>query len=322
MLEELDLYPIPNFSNYKITKDGRVFNLTTEKELSGSFNPAGYLNFRLKRDDDKTFTIGRHRLLAIVFLHPNKDISNLHVNHEDGIKGNDTLDNLTWVTVNGNIEHAGLMGLTTKCVPISVRDFKTKKVFKFPSYTKCANALGISKDAVSYRASVGEKRIFPDNRQYRKGWSDDPWYEPKDVNLSLLENGLTKVLLARNVYTNEVLEFDKITDFSDHIHVSPSTVTGWLKRFHPVVMGGYQIKLKNDTRSWRPIVNLEKEIRATVPGKKILVTDNETGEVKRYNSLASCAMDLNIKVTTLCGRLKSNGSKVYSDGFKFQYESN
>lgn len=194
-----DFFEILGYSRYCISINGRVINKDTNYELIGSRNPAGYHNFRLKGDNRHTLTLGRHRLMAMVFKHPGVDISNLVVNHLNGIAGDDWLDNLEWTTYQGNAEHAGMMGLTTKCIPISVRDVDTGYVVKFNSATSAANAYGLSKDAILYRIKIGMGRIFPERKQYREGHYDTPWYIPSNISAELALNGNVNPVVTRNI---------------------------------------------------------------------------------------------------------------------------
>lgn len=57
-----------------------------------------------------------HRLIAQTFI-PNPN-NYLHVNHKDGNKLNNTIDNLEWCTQQQNVEHAYKTGLTTRNKPV------------------------------------------------------------------------------------------------------------------------------------------------------------------------------------------------------------
>ncbi len=90
--------------NYAITEQGEVYNSKTKKYLKASLHNAGYLTVYV---DGKNRLL--HRLLAEVFI-PNPD--NLPcVNHKDGNKLNNDLNNLEWCTYGENNKHAYKTGL-------------------------------------------------------------------------------------------------------------------------------------------------------------------------------------------------------------------
>lgn len=94
---------IDGYTNYYIYDNGDVLNATTNKILKGSIGENGYKYYRLSKDNQKTMHYA-HRLVADMFLdNPN----NLPVvNHKDGNKLNNNINNLEWVSYSENIEHA------------------------------------------------------------------------------------------------------------------------------------------------------------------------------------------------------------------------
>lgn len=88
---------------YDITEDGTVTNLLTGRVLAGSVNSYGYrvVSFTKNgiRKDKKV-----HRLLAQTFLPNPNNYSD--VNHIDGNKLNNSLDNLEWCSRQMNNDHA------------------------------------------------------------------------------------------------------------------------------------------------------------------------------------------------------------------------
>lgn len=60
--------------------------------------------------NNKRYHKSIHRLVAIAFI-PNKDKERDVVNHIDGVKTNNCVSNLEWVTTSENIKHAYRIGL-------------------------------------------------------------------------------------------------------------------------------------------------------------------------------------------------------------------
>ena len=94
---------------YKIDKDGNIYSLPRKgtvkhiRKISQNKNKFGYMQVVLMKDNKmKTYLV--HRLVAIAFI-PNLD--NLpQVNHKDGNKQNNVVDNLEWCSVSYNTKHA------------------------------------------------------------------------------------------------------------------------------------------------------------------------------------------------------------------------
>lgn len=324
-IEDIDFpgfYLIPGYRQYIISKNGDVFNKETSLMLSGSRNPAGYVNYRLTDNNGKVHTWGRHRLMGFVFKYPGILFVNLVVNHKNGIKGDDWLDNLEWVTNVENIEHAGSLGLTTKCTPISVRDIDTGVVEKFTSIISCARSMGVSKDFINYRTKLGEDRIFPERKQYRSSHSDDPWPIPIDIDIDLMRNGNSKQILMRKLLTDEIIKFEKTKDLANYIGVSQSLITRWMSiPNQPTLPNFIQLKWAYDKSPWRHVDDPYSDLIKFSNSVAVKVTNSKTGDVIIYQSAVECAKAHSLLPTTLNWRLKSKSNKFYSDGYSYEYHS-
>ena len=94
--------PIKDYENYYIDIDGNVFNIITNKYLQGSIGEHGYRYYRLIKNGKKKMFYA-HRLVAETYLdNPNKLPV---VNHKDGNKLNNNINNLEWVTYSENTQH-------------------------------------------------------------------------------------------------------------------------------------------------------------------------------------------------------------------------
>lgn len=88
---------------YEISDTGKIRNCITKKLLKGNLNSYGYRVVRLRKDG-KNYDLKLHRLLAIAFIPNPNDFP--CVNHIDGNKDNNSLDNLEWCTYAYNNSHA------------------------------------------------------------------------------------------------------------------------------------------------------------------------------------------------------------------------
>ena len=100
----IDNQPAPYF----IYDDGRVYSETTEKFLKPFPNPQGYMLVDI-HINGIGYTKQLHRLVAMAFI-PNPDMLET-VNHKDGDKTHNYVENLEWMTRLDNVRHAWKTGL-------------------------------------------------------------------------------------------------------------------------------------------------------------------------------------------------------------------
>ena len=90
---------------YYITNDGKCYNSNTGNYLKGQVNcKNGYLSYNLTLPDGRKKRCYAHRLVAIAYIE-NK-YNKKEVNHIDGNKLNNCMDNLEWVSSSENKQHA------------------------------------------------------------------------------------------------------------------------------------------------------------------------------------------------------------------------
>ena len=117
---------VKDFGGYKVSNNGRVKSLdryVVDKNgkrmfyngiyLKQHVDKDGYLRVQLNKEG-KGYNVGVHRLVLLAFV-PNPE-NKPQVNHKNGIKNDNRLENLEWCTNSENQLHAIEIGLVTNFV--------------------------------------------------------------------------------------------------------------------------------------------------------------------------------------------------------------
>lgn len=301
---------IPDFNRYQLTECGTLRVKETGIIHTGSTNPKGYMNYRLKHDDGYTITIGRHRLLMLTFR-PCENSEELIVNHLNGIKGDDRLDNLEWCTYVENIEHAGLHGLTTKCKPVDLYDHNTGEIIQFPSIVKASRHTGVTKDTIIWRLKYASSEIWEGQWSYRYHVKS-PWID-FESNRKVHE----KPLVVCDVRTSQEKIYTNRSEFAKEHGISTAAITSYFKQMQQPTLPHY-LRLKNVGEDWLPLDDYFKSV-IDLTGIKIVVVKGKG--VQHYFGLKECAHANNLNITTLHYRLSKKSGVVCEDGKSYEYYS-
>ncbi len=105
---------LENYSRYEVSNTGKIRstnykNSGKTKELKPSLNPTGYPCTMLQNDDGKYISRPIHYFITLAFFGIRKP--KYEVNHLDGDKTNNNINNLEYCTHSDNCQHAVDTGL-------------------------------------------------------------------------------------------------------------------------------------------------------------------------------------------------------------------
>lgn len=140
---------IEKYPDYEVSDQGRVksFKISKEGRILQGKNCKGYIGVDF-RVDGKTVQDLVHRVVLSTFA-PVEGWENLTVNHKNGNKTDNRLENLEWCTLSENTAHARRTlgsSLGTKKVRI-VTLAREEKIFD--TVTEAAEFMGVTKSTVS-----------------------------------------------------------------------------------------------------------------------------------------------------------------------------
>jgi len=150
-------YPIKGLSSYSINQEGQVYSHLTNRILKPYLGANGYFVFDLSSPNKRMHY--QHRLMAETFI-PNPEFKS-DVNHINGNKQDNRLENLEWATRSENIKHAHRLGLkkvseknriaTSKANSKQIIDLWTGIVFD--SLKEACNSLNLAYNPTALRIS-------------------------------------------------------------------------------------------------------------------------------------------------------------------------
>lgn len=166
------LYQVSNLGRVKVLshkiKRGFCTCFCDEKVLKLSVKDNGYLFVRLSKGNKKTTkSFYVHRLVASAFI-PNSNPFYNQIDHIDGDKKNNVVDNLRWVNQSININNPITKAQNRKLVKIICYDKKGSFIRSFDSITQASKCLNIPISTISY--IISRKRNKVKNKGIKCGY--------------------------------------------------------------------------------------------------------------------------------------------------------
>lgn len=138
---------------YQVSNDGEVKSIRKNKVLRPGLRN-GYLAVNLRGPDGLKF-VAVHRLVGFAFV-PNPD-NNPQINHKNGIKTDNRVENIEWCTRSQNIQHSIHV---LKVFPVGERNPQAKLTDLIVVKIREEHSSGMKIAALSDKYSVTKKVIY------------------------------------------------------------------------------------------------------------------------------------------------------------------
>ncbi|EKD89526.1 MAG: hypothetical protein ACD_33C00046G0007 [uncultured bacterium] len=293
---------IPNYTDYAISKEGKIFEIESNKEIVKIDIINNYPSVSLY-DPDRCFfkKMLIHRLVSLAWCHNDDYFGKPIVNHKDGNKTNYHASNLEWCSYSHNAQHAidtGLKGIVKK---YKVRDLETDTVKTYDSFKQVCLDIGLHENTRFVDKIYRKKtKIVRDRYEVKELEDLTPWMSNEEASVK------------KNKYTITLTN----PDGSNEIFY---TITDLMKRL----------------KIWNISYNIDEIIKVAdvkYPDIKIDVIDNfpesevqalnvKTGEVTNAKSIRELSRILNLGFSTIHKAI-NNPNKYDCKGYVFRYKTN
>jgi len=143
---------VPDFPMYCVTSEGDVLSQRSGAWRKIDGGKRRYKNVTMYNGYERQ-TISFARLVATLFIRPPE--KGEEINHINGCKHDDRLENIEWCTHSQNMQHAYNTGLRLGRKPIACEQIGHK--VQFATRTEAARYFGVSKSTVTNCLEAGRK---------------------------------------------------------------------------------------------------------------------------------------------------------------------
>lgn len=233
---------IPNFSGYFInketakvlsTKEGRNCHKGQIKTLNPVINSKGYYQYYMIDNDGNKKSPMQHQLLMRTFV-DNKE-NHPSINHIDGNKLNNSLENLEWCTNKHNIQHAISTELLTYefCeVPIHQYSLSGEYIKTFKSIAEASRETGSSSANIVYSA----KKTIEQTKGFMYSYEKFKYLPPYSGN------PVTKSIKVTDLKTKDEYIFTKLVEVTKFTNIHRSKFMRRFKKSNDFTIEHYYIE--------------------------------------------------------------------------------
>ena len=156
---------IPKYTNYMISKNAELYSKHLKRLCRFTILPNGYYKIKLKNINGTYKDLYAHVLVAMTYLQYTPSNNTIVINHMDGNKGNNCLENLEIITHKQNMKHSVQMNDATifRRAVFYINDLGQR--IEFPSAKDASNKTGIDNSSI-LKSCKSDYRLAGKHRWY------------------------------------------------------------------------------------------------------------------------------------------------------------
>lgn len=300
-----DFYYVPSLKNTLINISGIIIDI--EKQWC----PIPIMNIGYLRANSEGDSQAIHRLLALTFLPiPDTDVNRLDVNHIDGIKINNSIDNLEWATRSKNCFHAYETGLRSDNRPVLVKDLRDDSIVRYYSLQECARAFNKNGGQIhTYLRDYNREKVSLE--YYVFIYEGQEWPNLSKDDIGSWRKGLPKAMLATNLDNTKTHIFESCAEAANYFKYIPGTLSMHVSRHGIKPYHGWIFRYIDDPS----LLSMGKVAKRQLDWKRtpqkpvpIRVTNIQTNEIKYWDSTEEFGNSLGVSKNTIqAGANRHNG---------------
>ena len=274
---------IPNYENYWIYDNGDIYNENTQQVLKGSIGEHGYRYYRLSKNNKKKMFYA-HRLVAEAFL---DNPSNLPVvNHKDGNKLNNNVDNLEWVSYSDNTRawHEGKASKQNQKLEYYTEDLNGEVWKSYQNY---------------YVSNYGRVRHATKNNLLK------PALTCGYYKVRLSKDGLTEDKMIHKLVWELFADYDMPDSISVIDHIDGNKTNNHIDNLR-------KVSLSENVKA------ALYETKTNTAAKRVAQYDLNDNFINEFPSAAAAARALNLDSSVISKVCRGDKYKSHG-GFKFKY---